>query len=295
MRVAKALLIAKKTPLTTLRQTHARDAKKFKKLLEAGHASVKSFERAHDEHAESLKIVRRELRSQGVKFSERNSPPSKPISGVDLVICVGGDGTLLRASHAVRNSIPVLGVNSAPAYSVGFLTCCRAPTFARRLDDLASDRITPLEIQRLVVRVGRRRIPEPVLNDVLFCHDNPAVTTRYRILTPEGEELQRSSGIWIATPAGSTAAIRSAGGTALPLTDTRFEYIVREPYAPPGSTVELTGGILDAKERLAVECRSQSASIYIDGSHRSYKVPFGTKVSFTLTNRPLRLVAHARS
>lgn len=39
---------------------------------------------------------------------------SKPIHDVDLVITVGGDGTLLQASHLMDGSIPVLGVNSDP-------------------------------------------------------------------------------------------------------------------------------------------------------------------------------------
>lgn len=39
---------------------------------------------------------------------------SNPIHDVDLVISVGGDGTLLRASHFLNSSIPVLGVNSDP-------------------------------------------------------------------------------------------------------------------------------------------------------------------------------------
>lgn len=39
---------------------------------------------------------------------------SKPIHDVDLVIAVGGDGTLLRASHFLDSSVPILGVNSDP-------------------------------------------------------------------------------------------------------------------------------------------------------------------------------------
>lgn len=39
---------------------------------------------------------------------------STPIRDVDLVITVGGDGTLLQASHLMDDSIPVLGVNSDP-------------------------------------------------------------------------------------------------------------------------------------------------------------------------------------
>jgi NAD+ kinase len=39
---------------------------------------------------------------------------SQPIHDVDLVIAVGGDGTLLRASHFLDSSVPILGVNSDP-------------------------------------------------------------------------------------------------------------------------------------------------------------------------------------
>lgn len=39
---------------------------------------------------------------------------SQPIHSVDLVITIGGDGTLLQASHLMDDSIPVLGVNSDP-------------------------------------------------------------------------------------------------------------------------------------------------------------------------------------
>lgn len=48
---------------------------------------------------------------------------SRPISDVDMVVTVGGDGTLLQASHFIDDSIPVLGVNSDPtqAEEVSFL------------------------------------------------------------------------------------------------------------------------------------------------------------------------------
>lgn len=38
----------------------------------------------------------------------------QPIRDVDLVVAVGGDGTLLRASHFLDDSVPILGVNSDP-------------------------------------------------------------------------------------------------------------------------------------------------------------------------------------
>lgn len=39
---------------------------------------------------------------------------SQPIHNVDLVISIGGDGTLLQASHSMDDSVPILGVNSDP-------------------------------------------------------------------------------------------------------------------------------------------------------------------------------------
>lgn len=39
---------------------------------------------------------------------------SRPIRDVDLVVTIGGDGTLLQASHFMDDSVPVLGVNSDP-------------------------------------------------------------------------------------------------------------------------------------------------------------------------------------
>lgn len=38
----------------------------------------------------------------------------QPIRNVDLVVTIGGDGTLLHASHFMDDSVPVLGVNSDP-------------------------------------------------------------------------------------------------------------------------------------------------------------------------------------
>lgn len=53
---------------------------------------------------------------------------SKPIHDVDMVITVGGDGTLLQASHLMDDSIPVLGVNSDPTQpnEVTYLSFCLA-------------------------------------------------------------------------------------------------------------------------------------------------------------------------
>ena len=67
-------------------------------------------------HKEAINFCQEVLRNKPVEWEPifRNNL-SHPISDVDLVVTVGGDGTLLQASHLIANdSIPILGVNSDP-------------------------------------------------------------------------------------------------------------------------------------------------------------------------------------
>lgn len=290
MKLRQALVVVKRTALARLKGSKNPGDLRLRKLVESGHPSTLTMRLAHEEHLLSVKLVRRELRFRGIRFTERAQVPEGSLARYDLVVTVGGDGTLLDASHHVRRQLPMLGVNSAPASSVGFLTACRAPTFAQTLDALCAGELRPIAVQRLGVKVGRRLLPEPVLNDVLYCHDNPAMVTRYRLATPQAEELQQSSGVWISTPAGSTAAFRSAGGTPMSLTARSFAFIVREPYAPPGSALQLTGEMLESDEVLAIESRVSAASLFIDGSYRRHPVHYGDVISFSLHPSPLLLV-----
>lgn len=290
MRIRRALVIVKQTALSKIDRGRSRGVTRMRKLMAEEDQSVDRIQPAHDEHLASLIRVRAELRKRKIDFVERTRLPERRIRGYDLVITVGGDGTLLSASHAVRSSIPIFGVNSAPSFSVGFLTGATAEQFGPMLSHLARGSMQPLIVQRLRVRLGQRTIAAPVLNDVLFCADNPAVMTRYRLTWPDGEELQRSSGVWISTPAGSTSALASAGGPALPLAAKQFAFFVREPYSPPGSSVRLRTAVLSEKGTLSIECRILDASVFLDGSHRRFPVPFGETVSFGLHPQPLRLV-----
>ncbi len=294
MNLGRVLLLLKKSELSLLARGRSRGAARMRRLLEQNDQSVDRLEPAHDEHAQSVARVREALEDRGIEWVERKEIPERPIRGYDLVVPVGGDGTLLAASHAVRNSTPILGVNSAPGFSVGFLTGCTADSFGATLDQLRNEQLAPFTIQRLRVKLGEKVIAAPVLNDVLFCADNPAVMTRYRLIWPDGEEIQRSSGVWISTPAGSTSALASAGGPALPLNAKQFAFLVREPYAPPGSSVRLRTAVLGADQTLEIECRTDRASVFLDGSHRQYPVAYGETVSFGLHSQPLRLIRMKR-
>lgn len=66
-------------------------------------------------HLDTIKFCQTILQQKPVEWKAvlRNDL-SQPINDVDLVITVGGDGTLLQASHFMDDMIPILGVNSDP-------------------------------------------------------------------------------------------------------------------------------------------------------------------------------------
>jgi NAD+ kinase len=148
------------------------------------------------------------------------------------------------------------------------------------------------------VSVGGEVVSDRVLNDVLFCHDCPASTTRY-VLTLRGRsEDQVSSGVWVATAAGSTAAIRAAGGRQIQAGSTRLQFAVREP-GPCGGAADyrlptVTHGFVRQGETLEIRSRSTVARIYIDGPHVVFPVGFGDTVSFTGAAAPLNLLGYGR-
>src|SRR5205085_3194359 len=112
------------------------------------------------------------------------------------------------ASHWVTGAC-LLGVNSAPKSSVGYLSIARRSNVVRTLAQIARGTLLPQQVTRIEAEVAGHRLP-PALNDFLLAHQQPAATSRYRLRLGPRAEDHRSSGLWVATPAGSTAGIHSA-------------------------------------------------------------------------------------
>lgn len=76
---------------------------------------LRHLENRHEVHREAINFCKDILQQKHVDWeSVSRNDLSEPITNVDLVVTVGGDGTLLRASHFLDESIPILGVNSDP-------------------------------------------------------------------------------------------------------------------------------------------------------------------------------------
>ena len=138
-------------------------------------------------------------------------------AGLDLVIVLGGDGTLLSIARNLPDpKTPILGINFG---SLGFLTVIPRDQMRAMLDDLFAGRFRIEDRMRLQVEVhreGRLRESFSALNDAVINYGAFARIIDLKVFV-DGQFLTnyRSDGLIVSTPTGSTAYALSAGGPIL--------------------------------------------------------------------------------
>lgn len=259
-------------------------------LLRAGDAAVSGMMRAHKAHEQTLQEARRVLHDMGVRATFRRRSVRGSASSFDLVVTIGGDGTLLWASQMVGAGRPVLAVNSAPEDSVGYFCAVSRKGLRDALADALAGRLRETQLSRMSVTIDGKVASTRVLNDVLFSHYSPAATTRYAIRLRGRSEQHKSSGVWIATAAGSTAAIRSAGGRLLPISSPELQFVVREPYQLGRKPYRVLRGTIAPGERLEIQSHMRAGRLFFDGPHVWHTIEIGARLAFYLSDEPLTLL-----
>ena len=143
----------------------------------------------------------------------RFSRMDRELQNADVVVCFGGDGTILHtAKAATKRGIPILGVNIG---TMGFMAELES-TELHRLAQLSSGDFVLDNRMMLDVTVQRDRdiiFHDICLNDVVV---TKGAVARIVYLSVECDGVQAMTcggdGVIVATPSGSTAYIRSAGG-----------------------------------------------------------------------------------
>ncbi len=245
---------------------------------------------ARQEHLRTVREIRGWLAATHLEARVVDSPGSTNLTGADLVVTVGGDGTFLHTARHVASQ-PMLGVNSSPSTSIGHYCGCTLDTFPPTLEAFLEGRAQPRRLVRIAIDVDGRPLPFMALNEVLFANTSPAASTRYALQVNGLTELQLSSGIWIATASGSTAAIRSAGGEIMAARDKRLQYLVREPYHAPGAAaLSLLDGYLDGG--LEIVSRSDRNALFLDGHVDVHPVTLGEHARVRPAPEPLLVYAY---
>jgi NAD+ kinase len=271
-------------------------------LLAAGDETVGRMRASHTDHMETIEEVRASLDELGAVARYSDTPHDFHVDPrSDLVVIVGGDGTLLGASHGVGPGVPILGVNSSPDYSVGFFCGAKKGQVKQAIAAALEGKLRRSELTRMRVELNGRALHDRVLNEALFCHVSPAATSRYilRVIGSSGQVLgredQKSSGVWVGPAAGSTGAQRSAGGQTLPLTSSHLQYVVREPYRPQGEELTMVIGLVGEGECLALKSKMRSSSIFLDGYQIVHHVGIGDVVTMRRSTEPLVVLGLSRN
>ncbi|MGC6444938.1 MAG: NAD(+)/NADH kinase [Rubripirellula sp.] len=182
----------------------------------------------------------------------------------DLVIVLGGDGSILQAARQMgRNPNPVLGINCG---RLGFLADLSPDDFLDtwpRLGEGAFEIVNHLMLRTSLVRNGSVIAEQLALNEAAVLGGPP-----YQILDidlfADGHlaTRYRCDGLIVATPVGSTAQNLSAGG---PILRRHLQAIVLSPISPHTLTYRPLVDSADTRLELAVNEPNESTSIVVDG------------------------------
>jgi NAD+ kinase len=179
---------------------------------------------------------------------------------VDLVIVLGGDGTLLSVAHlAALARVPVVGVNLG---RLGFLTEVPVDELFVSLDAFLAGRrgiVSP----RLLLRATSRGTSYLCLNDVVI--NKGAVARMIQIaIQIDGRDIAvlKSDGLIVATPTGSTAYSLSAGG---PIVQPYVPALILSPICPHALSFRPMVVSSDSKIKLRILTAGEEVYLTLDG------------------------------
>ena len=184
-------------------------------------------------------------------------------AAIDLLITLGGDGTLLRGARLVAaHQVPVLGVNFG---HLGFLTSVPPDELHLAIDRVVAGDYWRDERHMLTARIegpeGRVGTTYIALNDAVLHKGGFARVVRLALsIGPERQEIGEytADGIIISTPTGSTAYSLSAGG---PIVVPTVECILATPICP--HTLVVRPLVLPANAEIMIEAINPAAELML--------------------------------
>lgn len=221
------------------------------------------------------------------RFVSRNELKPSDAKGTDLIVSVGGDGTFLATARHIEDGL-ILGINSKPDKKEGHFTRATLKTLKERFEQILADKFTVLELTRLQATLDKKDLPL-ALNEVFVAHRFPHHMSIYKLNVGGKIELQKSSGIIIGTAMGSHAWLKSAGGTVMPTTDSRFQFLVRDPFQGRVIQTSMTRGILEPGQTLTIESLMNEGIVAVDGAD---PMPFkkGSVLNITTSEKNLKFI-----
>tara|TARA_B100000035_G_scaffold116104_1_gene98393 strand:- start:216 stop:1160 length:945 start_codon:yes stop_codon:yes gene_type:complete len=211
----------------------------------------KNFEEVHDAALATVRSVLDELVSENVvrvDYTARETVRRADFVGPDLVIVLGGDGTLTSIAHSIDDQTPIMGVNSHPRMnysdgSYGFYMGSDPDNFADDIrmvmDGKAIVNVLPRLQAQIITTSGNKILTDPALNDLLVANTHQYQPSKYRLQRfSEGiDVIQQSSGCLFSTFLGQGAWFRHVAnieGTTFPIEQIDGHYLFVSRDLPRG-------------------------------------------------------------
>ena len=206
------------------------------------------------------------------------------VKKVDIVVVFGGDGTLLNAARKYLNyDIPILGINMG---NVGFLTDISTDNFEKTIKEVLDGNYKIEERNLVSAKFGNNHLYG--LNEVVIHSGAYAQLMRYRLnVNDKVVYEQRSDGLIIATPTGSTAYALSAGG---PIIHPSLDVWTILPMLP--QSLSSRPFVISSDEKVEMdlfEGPNENAKICVDGQD-DIDIPYGEKILISKMEKTLKLV-----
>jgi NAD+ kinase len=222
------------------------------------------------------------------KVAEREALPAQ----VDVVLVLGGDGTLLSMAKAIAESgrdVPILAVNFG---SLGFLTETTRPEIFQSLDAVINNRATHdlrMMLRATATHDAQTTLSHMALNDVVFTRT--ALSRMIELSVSVGDQFVtavKADGLIVATPTGSTAYNLAAGG---PIVHPSMDALVLTPIAPHMLTNRPI--VIPTEREVRVRSTSSNAGdevyVTVDGQ-TGFGLQEGDEIVIAKSDRPLRLI-----
>lgn len=207
----------------------------------------------------------------------------------DLIIVVGGDGSLLNAARAAIDSqTPILGINRG---RLGFLTDINPNEINTKVAEVLNGKF--IEEKRFVLDVyiqqGKKKLaPNIALNDVVLLPGDVAHMIEFSITINEQFVCShRADGMIVATPTGSTAYALSGGG---PILHPSLDAVVLVPMFP--HTLSARPIVIDANSHSQItiaETNEKPPRLSCDGQ-APIEIPLGATIHISKKLQALRLI-----
>ncbi len=216
-----------------------------------------------------------------------------PISGYDVVITLGGDGTVLFAArNTVEHDIPIFPVNLG---EFGFIASVQPDEWKEQFDNYLAGRVSVEERFMLNVKIkrdGKQIYSSLGLNDIVISAKRAATTVSLAVYYDSLPLCKlKADGVIVSTSTGSTAYSAAAGG---PIVDPNLSAFVVTPVNPFSLSSRPIVLNPDGKITMTIEnSRTKETSITVDGQE-PFLLQIGDEVTVEQNEKKVKLIACTR-